>query len=111
MSYRCTRQWGLPRGVRGAQDFVMDRTFLTPGKLYVRLSAEFRTLRPDSCTSCSVPLPLVVERASPDFANWELGAVPSVCDACRITIEEVVGRALEHYDVCDPTVSPARRRH
>jgi hypothetical protein len=89
----------------------MDRQPLTPGKLYVRLSAEFRMLRPESCSSCSVPLPLVVERDGPDSANWELGAVPPVCDDCRRTIEEVVSRALEHYDVYDPTALPARRRH
>jgi hypothetical protein len=89
----------------------MDRTALTPGKLYARLSAEFRMLRPDSCSSCSVPLPLVVERDGPDSANWQLGAVPPVCDACRTTIEEVASRASEHYDVYDPTISPIRRRH
>jgi hypothetical protein len=89
----------------------MDRTFLTPGRLYARLSAEFRMLRPNSCSSCSVPLPFVVERADSDSANWELGAVPPVCDDCRATINEVVGRALAHYDVNDPTALPVRRRH
>lgn len=89
----------------------MERTYLTPGKLYARLSAEFRMLRPDSCSSCSVPLPLVVERCDPDSANWELGVVPPVCAECRATIEEVANRASEHYDVYDPTASPARRRH
>jgi hypothetical protein len=88
----------------------MDRTLLTPGKLYARLSAEFRMLRTDAC-SCSVPLPLVVEREDPDSANWELGAVPPICDKCRATIEDVVARALAHYDVYDPTASPARRHH
>jgi hypothetical protein len=88
----------------------MDRTFLTPGKLYARLSAEFRMLRSDSC-SCSVPLPFVVERDGPDSANWEIGAVPPICDNCRTTVEDVVGRALAHYDVYDPTASPVRRRH
>jgi hypothetical protein len=89
----------------------MERTFLTPGKLYARLSAEFRTLRPESCSSCSVPLPLVVERMAPDAANWELGAVPPVCEACRVTVEEVAHRASACFDVYDPTASPARRRH
>jgi hypothetical protein len=98
-------------GLRGEQDFGMDRTFLTPGKLYARLSAEFRMLRPDSCSSCSVPLPLVVERDDPESANWQLGGVPAVCDACRATIEEVAHRASEHFDVYDPTALPARRRH
>ena len=88
----------------------MDRTSLTPGKLYARLSAEFRMLRSGSC-SCSVPLPFVVERSGPDSANWELGAVPPACEQCRATIDEVVGRALEHYDVYDPTASPVRRGH
>ena len=97
--------------MRGAHDFVMARTSLTPGKLYARLSAEFRMLRPNSCSSCSVPLPFVVERADPDSANWELGPVPPVCDDCRATIDEVVSRALAHYDVNDPTASPARARH
>ena len=94
-----------------AQHLDMDRTALTPGKLYARLSAEFRMLRPDSCSSCSVPLPLVVEREDPNLPNWELGAVPPVCDRCRETIEEVVSRASQNFDVYDPTASPARRRH
>jgi hypothetical protein len=87
----------------------MDRTLLTPGRLYARLSAEFRARRPSAC-SCNVPLPLVVERDG-DSANWELGAVPPVCDACRATIEDVANRASEHFDVYDPTASPVRRRH
>jgi hypothetical protein len=89
----------------------MDRTFLTPGRLYARLSAEFRMLRPGSCSSCSVPLPFVVDRADPDSANWELGEVPPVCDDCRATIDEVVSRALAYYDIYDPTASPQRSRH
>ena len=89
----------------------MDRTFLTPGRLYARLSAEFRMLRPGSCSSCSVPLPFVVDRADPDSANWELGEGPPVCDDCRATIEEVVSRALAYYDIYDPTASPQRSRH
>jgi hypothetical protein len=89
----------------------MDRLSLTPGKLYARLSAEFRSLRPESCSSCSVPLPFVVERDGPTSANWELGAVPPVCEDCRATVEDVVRRALETYDVYDPTASPRRRRH
>jgi hypothetical protein len=88
----------------------MDRTSLTPGKLYARLSAEFRMLRPGTC-SCNVPLPYVVERDGPDAANWELGAVPPACETCRATIDEVVSRALTHYDVYDPTASPVPRGH
>lgn len=88
----------------------MHRTSLTPGKLYARLSAEFRMLRTDTC-SCNVPLPFVVERTDPDDANWELGAVPPACEKCRPTIDDVVSRAREHYDVYDPTASPVRRRH
>jgi hypothetical protein len=89
----------------------MDRTSLTPGNLYARLSAEFRMLRPDTCSSCSVPLPFVVERADAESANWELGTVPPVCDDCRATIDEVVSRALAHYDIHDPTASPVLARH
>src|SRR5476649_1387269 len=51
----------------------MERTALTPGKLYSRLSAEFKILRPARCESCAMPMPHLVRRSGEDAPNWAIG--------------------------------------
>jgi hypothetical protein len=85
----------------GGDNESMERTALTPGKLYARLSAEFRTLRPARCESCAMPMPYLVRRAD-DAPNWAVGDEVAACAGCTLIVAEVVGRASRQYDLWDP---------
>ncbi len=89
----------------------MERISLTPGRLYARLSAEFAMLRSAQCSSCHMPLPQVVHRgpAKKDEANWTVGPVPSVCEACKPVVEDIARRTSYFYDVHDPMSGDIRR--
>jgi hypothetical protein len=80
----------------------MERTALTPGKLYARLSAEFRTLRPTRCESCAMPMPHLVHRAGDDAPNWAIDDEVAACAGCTLIVAEVVGRVSRRYDLWDP---------
>ena len=84
----------------------MDRTALTPGKLYARLSAEFRRVRPEHCGSCRMPMVVLTHRLGPGECNWTVEAAGNLCDKCRLLIAAVVNRASEEYDLHDPISVP-----
>lgn len=86
----------------------MDRITLTPGKLYARLSAEYRKQRPASCSSCQMPMVFLVEPADVDTPNWRIEA-PRCCEPCASLIRDIVERFGEKFDLFDP-VSTAFRR-
>ena len=80
----------------------MDRTSLTPGKLYARLSAEFRRLRPTQCESCAMPMPYLVHRDGDDAPNWAVEDDVAACSGCTLIAAEVVRRLALEYDLWDP---------
>ena len=98
----------LSVGVSGYRPHPGDNTFmernaLTPGKLYARLSAEFRRLRPEHCVNCRMPMVVLTRRAGPDACNWAVEATTHLCDNCKGLIEAIVARAAEEFDLYDPT--------
>lgn len=86
----------------------MDRTFLTPGKLYARLSAEFRKRRPAECSTCQMPMVYTVDSADPDAPNWNVEA-PRCCEQCVAIVRELVERFGHEFDVFDPISATFRR--
>jgi len=84
----------------------MDREVLTPGKLYARLSAEYRRVRPPHCGNCRMPMVMLTHRPYPDGPNWTVEAHNQLCDKCGPLITVVVRRAQDQYDLRDPTALP-----
>lgn len=86
----------------------MDRTLLTPGKLYARLSAEFRERRPPACSTCQMPMVYTVGADDPDRPNWNVEA-PRCCEQCVAIVHELVERYGREFDVFDPISATFRR--
>ena len=80
----------------------MDRTSLTPGKLYARLSAEFRRMRPTECESCAMPMPYLVHRADDSAPNWAVDDEVAACASCTAIAAEVIERLSRKFDMWDP---------
>src|SRR5690242_19202361 len=84
----------------------MERTALTPGKLYARLSAEFRRVRPDDCGNCRMPMVVLTHRLGPGECNWTVEAASAQCDRCLELIASVVKKVSEEFDLHDPISVP-----
>ncbi len=84
----------------------MDRTALTPGKLYARLSAEFRRLRPPDCGNCHMPMVVLTHRLGPDDCNWTVEPPSHLCDPCLEMLAAVVKKVATEYDLHDPISVP-----
>lgn len=84
----------------------MDRQALTPGRLYARLSAEFRRLRPQHCGNCRMPMVQLTHRASPEACNWALDEASPLCEGCRPLVLAIVRGAAREFDVRDPVSVP-----
>jgi hypothetical protein len=80
----------------------MERIALTPGKLYARLSAEFRKLRPTQCESCAMPMPYLVHPACEGAANWAVDDEVAACSGCTLIAGEVLKRLSDQYEMWDP---------
>jgi hypothetical protein len=80
----------------------MSKAILTPGKLYAKLGAEFRRLRPAGCESCVMPMLYAIERVDGDYANWMVENAGRACDDCKSLIADIVCRFSFEYDVYDP---------
>jgi hypothetical protein len=94
------------------------KKILTPGRLYARMSDEFRRMRPPDCQSCSMPMIYAIEALDGDCANWLVDEASRSCDACLGLLTGIVRRFSFEYDVYDPAftttfrswdVSPATR--
>ena len=81
------------------------RTLITPGRLYQRLSSDFRQVCCTKCARYSLPLPSLVDDHATEGA-WRLGQLAEECDECAKAIEEIVKRHQGIFDLLDP-VSPA----
>jgi hypothetical protein len=84
----------------------MDRIALTPGKLYARLSAEFRRVRPDHCGNCRMPMVVLTHRLGPEDCNWSVERAGNLCEKCELLIAAIVKRASAEYDLHDPISIP-----
>jgi hypothetical protein len=88
----------------------MKRMLITPGRLYARLSAEFRKVRPAGCESCAMPMPHLVYGAAPKAPNWGVDDDVAACSDCTLTAAKIVTRLSRQYDLWDP-VSVAVAAH
>ena len=84
----------------------MERTTLTPGRLYARLAAEFRRMRSPNCGHCRMPMVVLTFRAAPEDCNWTVEELSPVCDKCRTLVAAIVKEAAAEYDVNDPVSAP-----
>ena len=76
------------------------RTLITPGRLYAKLSSEFRQVCCTNCVRCVLPIPAPIKGR--DGSTWNLGALPQECDECAKAIREIVRRHQGEYDLLDP---------
>lgn len=84
----------------------MDRTALTPGRLYARLSTEFRRVRPEHCGNCRMPMVVLTHRLGPDECNWTVEPPSTLCDGCGRLIAAIVQKVSTEYDLHDPISVP-----
>jgi hypothetical protein len=83
----------------------MERESLTPGRLYARLAAEYRRVRPSHCGNCRMPMVVLTHRTHPDGPNWALEDAP-LCERCAPLIAAIVREAAASFDIRDPTAVP-----
>lgn len=84
----------------------MVRTVLTPGRLYARLAAEFRRMRPEHCGNCRMPMVLLTYRVGPGACNWAVEPESPLCDKCGPLVAAIVKDASARYDIRDPVSVP-----
>jgi hypothetical protein len=84
----------------------MDRQTLTPGRLYARLAAEFRRLRPRHCGNCRMPMVQLTHRASPEACNWAVEEAAPLCERCGPLVAALVKEASSQFDLRDPVSVP-----
>jgi hypothetical protein len=87
----------------------MDKELITPGKLYAKLSHEFRERQRGLCEGCRMPMVFQREEVRAGEANWDIESPIAVCETCSALIEQVVHEHADRYDMWDPTAVYARR--
>jgi hypothetical protein len=95
-----------PHATAEAQTGFMEREYLTPGRLYARLSADFRRLRPQHCGNCRMPMVQLTLRASPEACNWAVDGSAPLCERCRPVVAALVKEAAAEFDLRDPISVP-----
>ena len=75
------------------------REAITPGKLYVAMSAEFRRLTAAQCGWCKMPLLKMVEKPAAGEPNWTLESADNACPRCAPVIQQLRERFAREYDV------------
>jgi hypothetical protein len=73
------------------------RTLITPGRLYARISADFRKICCARCNQCVLPVPFTAEDGS-----WQIGDLSRECRSCAREIHAIVRRYQAKYDLLDP---------
>lgn len=82
------------------------REAITPGRLYARMSQDFRRQR--TCSWCRLPLPQLTIRTHDAAPNWELALVGTECRSCEHMIRALISRYQERFDLNDPVAIPRR---
>ncbi len=78
---------------------MKTRTRIQAADLYVLLQREFRRRQVRECETCYVQLPFLIDRPTPDAANWEV-IVPRACTLrCNEILEQVVDELGGQYDL------------
>jgi hypothetical protein len=90
------------------------RARISPGRLYTKLTTDFRRVCCTRCAQCVLPVPYTV--FGREGRSWVLGELPEQCEECANAIEEIVRRHQAEYDLMDPLAmnlvreAPANRR-
>lgn len=79
----------------------MERTTITPGKLYALLSAEFHRTRPDECRACRMPMVQLIAPRDFDSPNWKLEAFQCT-ERCTEVVKQIAKMFGEKYELFDP---------
>ena len=82
------------------------RTLITPGRLYSKLSADFRKVCCDRCSQCTLPVPYTAADGT-----WQLGDLARDCGPCAKEIAALVRRYQAQYDLLDPFSPVVLARH
>lgn len=85
-----------------APNRIRVRPSLTPGRLYAKMSAEFRACREGRACNCTMPLPYTRERSEPGDCNWRLQPLWSECAHCQALVRALGAKYSTRYDVRDP---------
>lgn len=85
----------------------MEKELLTPGKLYARLSEEFRARQESRCDGCRMPMVFLSERPR-GGSNWSVEPAPRACQPCQQLIAEIVREHAARFDLWDPTAAYAQ---
>ena len=78
------------------------RTSVTPGRLYMLITADYARRRSPDCSFCRVPLVAPCERPHAGAPNWMVEDAPRNCPTCEAIVAELVARYRETYDVIFP---------
>jgi hypothetical protein len=82
------------------------RTIITPGRLYSKLSSDFRKVCCERCAQCVFPVPYTAADGT-----WQLGDLPRECEECAQQISTIVRRHQALYDLLDPFSPRVMARH
>ena len=91
------------------------RSRISPGRLYNKLTADFRQVCCARCAQCVLPVPHTV--FGREGQSWVLGELPENCEECASAIEDIVRRHQAEYELMDPLAidlgreAPVNRRH
>jgi len=77
----------------------MHRVRLPAAKLYAVLEREFRTIRPEACTTCHMPLPYWSGAPDEVSANWRFGTPTECPHGCHLVIAELLTNLWTSYDI------------
>jgi len=88
----------------------MEKEFLTPGRLYAKLSEELQARHGRLCDGCHMPMVYLREEPAEGSANWIVEPAHPACEPCQELIDEIVRQHAARYDLWDPTLTYARPR-
>ena len=82
------------------------KTIITPGRLYAKLSSDFRKVCCERCFQCTLPVPYTAADGT-----WQLEDLPRGCEECARQISEIVRRYQARYELLDPFSPMVLARH
>jgi len=78
-----------------------SRTVLTPGQLYRRMSADFRSRRPRGHGACVMAM-VASAGTRGSGPNWRIERLTSHCPVCDALSRRIAGRYAQRFDLREP---------
>ena len=85
-----------------------NRSVLTPGELYRRMSAELRYRQPKGHHTCAMPM-VIFRRRRSEVPNWTTEQLTTHCAECAAIVDPIVRRHAARYDIIDFAPVPRRK--